>query len=69
MNIIIMNQWEFSILQKADIKKSELFWTLFGKLIVFEWFLYKSFRISDYKRSQTSTVCCILRNFTLKFRY
>ena len=57
MNIIIMNQWEFSILQKADIKKSEIVLTLFGKLIVFGRFLYKSFRISDYKRSQTSTVC------------
>jgi len=47
-----MNQWEFSVLQKAN-KKIELFWTLFGKLIMFERFLYKSFRISDYSRLQT----------------
>jgi hypothetical protein len=36
LNGMIMNQWEFSLLEKANSKKSELLWILFGNRIVFK---------------------------------
>jgi len=70
LNDRIKNQWELSVLEKANSEKYELMWTLFGKLVVLERFLHKTFRILNCNRSQASGLCSILGdvhyNFVIK---